>query len=96
MERGEDEGSSACKRIIRNGTYTGTVLGRHYSLICFPGRNYFSQEGEPLQKLIKLVENISVYTAERSVGKSVPLCVHKVERPERLEELVKRCKEEEK
>lgn len=49
-----------------------------------------------MQKLIKLVENISVYTAERSVGKSVPLCVHKVERPERLEELVKRCKEGEK
>ncbi len=46
-----------------------------------------------MKKLMKFVENIAVYTAERSVGKSIPLCVHKVERPERLEELVKRCKE---
>lgn len=46
-----------------------------------------------MQKLIKLVENIAVYTAERSVGKSIPFFQHKVERPEHLEELVKRCKE---
>ena len=93
MDDSENKGPAACQRIIRNWTYTGTVLGRHYSLICFPGRNYFSQEGERLKKLMKFVENIAVYTAERSVGKSIPLCVHKVERPERLEELVKRCKE---
>lgn len=46
-----------------------------------------------MKKLMQLVENIAVYMAERSVGKSAPLCVHKVERPERLEELVKRCKD---
>lgn len=46
-----------------------------------------------MKKLTKLVENIAVYTAERSVGKIAPLCVHKVEKPDRLEELLKRCKE---
>lgn len=46
-----------------------------------------------MQKLMKLVENIVVYMAERSVGKSSPFFQHKVEKPEHLEELVKRCKE---
>ena len=46
-----------------------------------------------MKKLTKLVENVAVYTAERSVGKSIPLFHHKVEKPGRLEELLKRCKE---
>lgn len=93
MDDSENKGPAACKRIIRNWTYTGTVLGRHYSLICFHRRNYFSQEEDTLQKLMKLAENIVVYMAERSVGKSSPFFQHKVEKPEHLEELVKRCKE---
>lgn len=72
MDDSENKSPAACKRIIWNGICTGTVLGRHYSLICFPRRNYFSQEGKRLKKLMKFVENIAVYTAERSVGKSVP------------------------
>lgn len=46
-----------------------------------------------MQKLMKLVENIAVYMAERSMARSTPFCIHKIEKPDRLEELVKRCKE---
>ena len=42
---------------------------------------------------MKLVENIAVYMAERSMARSTPFCIHKIEKPDRLEELVKRCKE---
>ena len=46
-----------------------------------------------MQKLMKLVENIAVYMAERSMARSPPFCIHEIEKPDRQEELVKRSKE---
>lgn len=46
------------------------------------------------RKIMNYMENIAVYLARRSVGKSVPWYMYKVQKPETLEKMLKEIEKE--